>query len=73
MARAAGRTGMRIRSDLARMLGVSHARVTQVLSLRELAPEVLEAIVALGDPLPRSVISARMLRSLLDLPAEPEG
>src|SRR5581483_2677370 len=58
------------RSDLARMLGVTRARVTQVLALLDLAPEVLDAIVALGDPLPRPIISERMLRPLLNLPAE---
>lgn len=36
------------RADLARKLGVSRARVTQVLGLLELKPEVVEA---LGDPL----------------------
>ncbi len=55
------------------MLGVTRARVTQVLALLELAPEVLDAIVALGDPLPRPIISERMLRSPLKLPAEQQG
>jgi hypothetical protein len=52
------------------MLCVTRARVTQVLALLELAPEVLDAIVALGDPLPQPIISERMLRPLLNLPAE---
>lgn len=38
------------RAELARKLGVSRARVTQVLGLLGLAPKVLEAIVGLGDP-----------------------
>jgi hypothetical protein len=29
-----------------------------------------EAIIALGDPLPQPVLSERMLRPLLNLPAE---
>lgn len=49
---------------------MTRARVTQVLSLLELAPEVLDAIVALGDQLPRPIISERMPRPLLILPAE---
>jgi hypothetical protein len=57
------------RADLARKLGVTRARVTQVLSLLDLAPEVVEALAALGDPLSRPIISERMLRPLLTLPA----
>src|SRR5437667_2369224 len=57
------------RADLARQLGVSRARVTQVLGLLSLAPEVLDAIAALGDPLPRPIVTERLLRPLLKLPA----
>jgi hypothetical protein len=52
------------------MLGVSRARVTQVLHLLDLAPETTEAIVTLGDPLPGPIVSERTLRPLLDLPPE---
>lgn len=58
------------RADLARKLGVSRARVTQVLRLLDLAPEVVAFVAALGDPLPRPVISERTLRPLLNLPAK---
>lgn len=58
------------RSELAGELGVSRARVTQVLRLLELAPETQGIVVALGDPLPRSAVSVRMLRELLELPTE---
>jgi hypothetical protein len=59
------------RAALARQLVVSRARVTQVLGLLELAPEVVEAIAALGDPLPQPIISERLLRPLRKLsPAE---
>ncbi len=57
-------------ADVARRLGVTRARVTQVLKLLELAPEVLDFIVALGNPLPRPVISERMLRPVLNLPTK---
>lgn len=56
------------RADLARKLGVSRARVTQVLALLDLAPAVLDAIVALGGPQPRLIANERMLRPLLKLP-----
>ena len=58
------------RADLARKLGRSRARVTQVLGLLELTPEVVEALAALGDPLPKPIVTERGLRSLLGLPAE---
>jgi hypothetical protein len=58
------------RADLARKLGLTRARVTQVLGLLELTPEVVEALAALGDPLPKPVVTERSLRSLLVLPAE---
>lgn len=58
------------RADLARELGISRPRITQVLHLLELTPEVLNVIVALGDPLPRPIVSERMLRSPLGLPAD---
>jgi len=45
------------RADLARMLGVSRPRVTQVLDLLELAPEVISAIAALGDPMAGPLVS----------------
>ncbi len=58
------------RAELARKLRVSRARVTQVLGLLDLVPEVLEAVVGLGDPLPRPIVTERMLRRLLKLSGE---
>lgn len=57
------------RADLARKLEVTRARVTQVLGLLDLAPEVIQAIATLGDPLPRPIVSERMLRPLLTMSA----
>jgi transcriptional regulator with XRE-family HTH domain len=57
-------------TDLARKLGVSRARVTQVLRIFNLAPEVLKAIAALGDPLPSPIVTERRLRPIVNLPAE---
>ena len=53
---------------LARELGVSPVRVTQILRLLRLAPEVLETIVHLGDPLTSSIVTERKLRPLVNLP-----
>jgi hypothetical protein len=61
------------RANLARKLGVSRARVTQVLGLLDLGPKVLDSIVALGDPLSTPVVTERSLRPLLKLPAERQG
>ena len=61
------------RADLARKLGVTRARVTQVLSLLDLAPQVLEAVIGLGDPLSAPVVTERNLRQLVKLPAEEQG
>jgi len=58
------------RADLARKLGASRARITQVLNLLYLAPEVVETIAALGDPLPRPFITERSLRLLWGLPSD---
>jgi len=56
------------RANLARMLGVSRARVTQVLGLLALAPEVVQALAALGDPLAKPIVTERRLRTILKLP-----
>ncbi len=53
---------------LARQLGVSRARVTQVLRLLQLDPEVIETIATLGDPWDRRIVSERYLRAVLLLP-----
>lgn len=58
------------RAELARDLGISRARVTQVLGLLDLAPEVVEAVANLGDPLTERMVTDRMLRPLLTLPVD---
>jgi hypothetical protein len=54
-------------AELARTLGMSRARVTQVLSLLRLHPEVLQQIAALGDPLPAPIVTERKLRDVSKL------
>jgi hypothetical protein len=53
------------RAELARALGVSRARITQVLNLLSLPTQVCDAIAALGDPVPRQRITERRLRQLI--------
>ena len=60
---------MASQADLARHLRVSRARVTQVLRLLRLNPDVLRSLAALGDPLPSPIITERQLRPLVDRPA----
>jgi hypothetical protein len=55
-------------SDLARKMGISRARVTQVLNLLRLAPRVI-GIVMGGDPLPAPMVTERQLRPLIGLTA----
>lgn len=57
-------------AELARKLGVSRARVTQVLRVLRLAPEVLDALADLGDPLSAPIVTERRLRPIVRLPAE---
>jgi hypothetical protein len=57
-------------ADFARKYGISRARVTQVLHLLNLAPDVLNTIAALGDPLPWHIITERMLRSIVHRSAD---
>lgn len=54
------------RAALARALGVLRARVTQVLRVLDLPPEILKAISDLGEPLPRRMVSERVLRELVN-------
>ena len=62
------------RADLARELGVSRARVTQVLNLLNLPKPVLDAIASLGDPLPSQLVTEHMLRGFIKLsPHEQRG
>ncbi len=55
-------------TTLARKLGVSRVRVTQVVNLLRMAPEVLEEIAGLGDPLTSPIVTERKLRPLVNLP-----
>jgi len=58
------------RAALARQLGVSRAHVTQVLRLLQLAPQVRDAVRALGDTTEGRIVGAHTLRALARLPDE---
>ncbi len=49
-------------ADLSRKLGVSRARVTQILNLLKLPGDVIEKVTAMGDPLPKPIITEHGLR-----------
>jgi len=55
------------RADLARRLGISRARVTQVLSVLDFDPDVLELLEQQTGP---SLVSERALRKLTGLSSE---
>ena len=55
---------------LARKLGVSRARVNQMLRLLKLPREIQETVIRMGDPLPSRKITERKLRDLLTSPEE---
>jgi hypothetical protein len=55
-------------ADLSRKLGVSRARVAQVLRVLRLSPKVVKTVAALGDPLPSPVVTERRLRPIVQLP-----
>jgi len=57
-------------AELSRHLKVSRARVTQILKLLHLSPEVIDMIFALADPLRNPIVTERKLRPILDLGAE---
>ena len=58
----------RSRRGFAKAVGVSHARVSQVLGLLRLGPRAFREIEALGDPLPSRIVTERKLRPITILP-----
>lgn len=53
------------RAELARKLGISRARVTQVLNLLKLPEDLKDEIERMGDYWGRRLVTERMLRSKL--------
>jgi len=57
-------------SDLARQIGVSRVTVNHFITLLKLAPEVIQAVEQMGDPIPKRYITERKLRSIVKEPKE---
>jgi len=55
-------------ADLARKLGISRARVNQILKLLKLDSKIMKSVEKLGDPLTSRVVTERMLRQYIDCP-----
>jgi DNA-binding transcriptional regulator LsrR (DeoR family) len=53
---------VRNQSELARKLGISRARVTQILDLLKLDSLIVEELEKLDDPLESRIVTERMLR-----------
>ena len=51
-------------TEFARREGISRARVTQIMSMLRLAPEIQEHILAMSDVVRRPTVTERMLRPL---------
>ncbi len=51
------------KAELARKLGISRARVTQMLNLLKLPEELIEEVERMGDNWDRRLVTERMLRS----------
>jgi hypothetical protein len=49
-------------TDIARREGITRARVTQVMGMLRLAPEIQEHVLFMPDAASRPLISERMLR-----------
>lgn len=60
-------------SDLARKVGISRVRIWQYTSLLELDPSLVKAVEALGDPMPKRLITERQLRKMLKDPKEQDN
>ena len=53
-------------SELARKLGISRARVTQILNISRLDSLIIRELEKLGDPLKSKIITERMLRPFVN-------
>ena len=49
-------------AELAKLKGISRARVTQILNLLKLDKSIIDNLVQIGDPMDRKVISERELQ-----------
>jgi hypothetical protein len=54
--------------DIARREGITRARVTQVMGMLRLAPEIQERIMSMPETVGRLAVSERALRPIAQLP-----
>ena len=52
-------------AELARIKGISRARVTQILNLLKLDKSIIDNLEQIGDPMDRKVISERELQKFI--------
>ena len=52
-------------AELAKIKGISRARVTQILNLLNLDKSIINKLEQIGDPMDRKVISERELRKII--------
>jgi len=57
-------------SELAKLKGISRARVTQILNLLKLNPLVIQELEKLGDSLKSKIITERMIRHYVNKSSE---
>jgi ParB-like chromosome segregation protein Spo0J len=55
--------GIDSQANLARKVGVSPARISQMLRLLKLPQEIQQAVIRMGDPLPPREVTERKLRA----------
>ena len=57
-------------SELAKLKGISRARVTQIMNILKLDSIVIQKIEKLGDPLKIRIVTERMLRLYTSKPSK---
>ena len=53
-------------AELARIKGISRARVTQIINLLKLDKKIIDNLEQTGDPMDRKLISERELRKIFN-------
>ena len=53
--------------ELAKIKGISRARITQILNLLKLGKNAIDNLEQIGDPMDKKVISERELRKIIHL------
>ncbi|KQC14319.1 MAG: hypothetical protein APR63_14565 [Desulfuromonas sp. SDB] len=56
---------VRNQADLARKLGISRARVTQILNLLKLDPLIIQELEKIGDLMDRRIVTERKMRGMM--------